>query len=41
MLRINICEFAERMERNGHSCEPKPQEPQAAQKAPKHKDHER
>lgn len=37
----HICEFAERMERNGHSCEPKPQEPQAAQKAPKHKDHER
>ncbi len=32
----HICEFAERMERNGHSCEPKP-----AQKAPKHKDHER
>ena len=37
----HICEFAERMERNGHSCEPKPQEPPSAQKAPKHKDHER
>ena len=37
----HICEFAERMERNEHSYEPKPQEPQAAQKALKHKDHER
>ena len=37
----HICEFAERMEQNGHSYEPKPQEPPSAQKAPKHKDHER
>ena len=37
----HICEFAERMKRSGHSYEPKQQEPQAAQKAPKHKDHER
>ena len=37
----HICEFAERMENNGHSYEPKPQEPPSAQKAPKHKDHER
>lgn len=37
----HICEFAERMEQNGHSYGPKPQEPPSAQKAPKHKDHER
>lgn len=37
----HICEFAERMEQNGHSYEPKPQEPPSAQKAAKHKDHER
>lgn len=36
----HICEFAERMEQNGHTYEPKPAEPQA-QKAPKHKDYER
>lgn len=36
----HICEFAERMERNGATYEPKPQEPQA-QKTPKHKEHER
>ena len=37
----HICEFAERMEQNGHSYEPKPQEPPSVQKAAKHKDHER
>ena len=37
----HICEFAERMEQNGHTCEPKPTEPPSAQKAAKHKDHER
>ena len=37
----HICEFAERMEKNGHTYEPKPAEPPQAQKAPKHKDHER
>ena len=37
----HICEFAERMERNGHTYEPKTQEPPSVQKAPKHKDHER
>lgn len=37
----HICEFAERMEKNGATYEPKPQEPPSAQKAPKHKDHER
>ena len=41
MLRINICEFAERMEQNGHSFEPKPAEIPSAQKATKYKDHER
>ena len=35
----HICQFAELMERNGHTCEPKPQEP--PQKAAKHKDYER
>lgn len=35
----HICEFAERMERNGATYEPKPPEP--PQKAAKHKDHER
>ena len=30
----HICEFAERMERNGHSYEPKPQEPPQAAKDP-------
>ena len=38
---LHICEFAERMEKNGATYEPKPQEPPSAQKAPKHKDHER
>ena len=38
---LHICEFAERMEKNGAMYEPKPQEPQAEKKAPKHKDHER
>ena len=41
MLRINICEFAEKMKMNGHSYEPKPEEPPSPRKAPKHKDHER
>ena len=36
----HICEFAERMERNGHTYEPKPDDMQAA-KAPKKKDYER
>lgn len=36
---FHICEFAERMEKNGAVCEPKPSEP--PQKAPKHKDLER
>lgn len=36
----HICEFAERMEQNGHSYEPKQAEPQAS-KAPKKKDYER
>jgi hypothetical protein len=40
MLRINICEFAERMERNGAVYEPKPEDVQAA-KAPKKKEYER
>lgn len=35
----HICEFAERMERNGHTYEPKPVE--SPQKAAKHKDYER
>ena len=38
---FHICEFAERMERNGAAYEPMPQEPPSTQKAPKHKDHER
>ena len=37
----HICEFAERMEKNGATYEPKPEKPPQAQKAPKHKDHER
>ena len=37
----HICEFAEKMKMNGHSFEPKPQEPPSTQKAPKHKEHER
>lgn len=37
---FHICEFAERMEKNGASYEPLPIEPQAAKK-PKHKDKER
>ena len=37
----HICEFAERMAKNGATYEPKPAEPQAAVKAPKHKDLER
>ena len=36
----HICEFAERMERNGHTYEPKPEDVQAA-KAPKKKEYER
>lgn len=36
----HICEFAERMEQNGHTYEPKQAEPQAS-KAPKKKDYER
>ena len=36
----HICEFAERMERNRHTYEPKPEDMQAA-KAPKKKEHER
>ena len=36
----HICEFAERMEKNGATYEPKPEEPQAA-KAPKKKEYER
>lgn len=38
---FHICEFAERMEQNGATYEPKPTEPQAVTKAPKHKDLER
>lgn len=38
---LHICEFAERMEKNGATYEPKPEEPPQAQKAAKHKDHER
>lgn len=37
----HICEFAERMEKNGATYEPKPAEPPQAQKAPKNKDRER
>ncbi|NBH15290.1 hypothetical protein D3Z36_14155 [Lachnospiraceae bacterium] len=37
----HICEFAERMEKNGATYEPKPAEPPQAQKAPKYKDRER
>ena len=37
----HICEFAERMEQNGATYEPKPTEPQTVTKAPKHKDLER
>ena len=36
----HICEFAERMEQNGHTYAPKPPEPQAV-KPPKHKNLER
>lgn len=36
---FHICEFAERMEKNGATYEPKP--PEQPQKAPKHKDLER
>mgnify|MGYP000950819496 FL=1 len=38
---FHICEFAERMEQNGATYEPKPTEPQTVTKAPKHKDLER
>ena len=38
---LHICEFAERMERNGATYEPKIEEPPQAQKAVKRKDHER
>lgn len=37
----HICQFAERMEKNEATCEPKPQEPPSPKKAPKPKDHER
>ena len=37
----HICEFAEKMKMNGHSYEPKPEEPPSPKKAPKHRDHER
>lgn len=37
----HICEFAECMEKNGHSYEPKPTEQPSTKKAPKHKDYER
>ena len=37
----HICEFAERMKKDGHICVPKPQEPPSTQKAPKHKENER
>lgn len=36
----HICEFAERMQKNGATYEPKPAE-QTPQKTPKHKDLER
>ena len=36
----HICEFAERMQKNGATYEPKPAE-QTSQKTPKHKDLER
>lgn len=38
---LHICEFAERMEKNGATYEPKTEETPQAQKAAKHKDHER
>ena len=38
---FHICEFAERMEQNGATYEPKSPEPQAVTKAQKHKDLER
>ena len=38
---LHICEFAERMEKNGATYEPKPEEPPQTQKTPKHKDYER
>ena len=38
---FHICEFAERMEQNGATYEPKPTEAQTVTKAPKHKDLER
>ena len=37
----HICEFAERMGKNGHTYEPKPEEPPQAAKAPKKKNYER
>lgn len=37
----HICEFAERMGKNGHTYEPKPEEPPQAAKAPKKKAYER
>ena len=37
----HICEFAERMGKNGHTYEPKPEEPPQAAKAPKKKGYER
>ena len=36
----HICEFAERMERNGHAYEPKTEDVKQ-QRAVKHKEHER
>ena len=38
---FHICEFAERMERNGATYEPKPPEQPQSQKTPKHKNYER
>ncbi len=37
----HICEFAERMEKNGATYEPKLAEPSVTQKVPKHKEYER
>ena len=37
----HICEFAERMGKNGHTYEPKPEEPPQAAKSVKQKDRER
>ena len=37
----HICEFAERMEKNGMTYEPKTTKPPVTQKTPKHKEYER